>query len=162
MSNPRAWRWATYAEWFVELVIGLAISYPAVLNAYYVSPTVNAIIRGLLTLLNLVLWIVLAFVVSDQPVGVGQRGSALTRQYSVYFLLAFAANAILLSGWLVQVIKYGSLQPQDFFNNTPAFFVRRAIDTLSVVTAGIVTFFVFYDARHSVLRQRVAAVAQKR
>lgn len=162
MSDPRVWRWVSYAEWIAELVIGLAISYPAVLNSYYVSPVVNTVIRGALAAINLVIWLVLAFCIGGPEVGIGQRGASVVRQYSVYFLLAFALNAILLIGWLVQVLKYNDLQPQDFFNNTPAFFVRRSLDVMSVVAAGVVTFFVFYDARHSTLRQRVAQVSQKR
>ena len=156
-SSTDIWAWLAFAELVVEIGLGVAIAFMAVLDVYYLSPTIELILQAVLFGLNLLFWLILLFSAPSSPApSVKQRGNSVLRQYSIYFLLATAAHAVLLVGWIVHLVKFAGLTPLNFTTNLAAFHVRRALDLLGFLFASLLLLFSIYDMRHSHLRCQIA------
>ena len=150
-------RYIAFAELIVELAIAAAICYPAVLNWYQVSDVVNLVIRALLFLVTLLIWIFLPKGDYCPSKSVQQRGSSVMRSYSSYFMIAAAANAVLLAGWISHVVKYHSYSPLSYTTNLEPFMVGVLLQLLGVVVGLALLLFAIYDMRHSHLMRVLSA-----
>jgi len=151
-----AWQWISLAELIVEIGLGAGIFFMAVLDVYYVSPTIELIIQALLFAISLIMWLLLSCSYNaDKRSSVQQRGSSAIRQFSVYFLLVWVSHAVLVVGWIIHVAKFSNLTPLNFTTNQDAHHVRRSLDFLSLLVVMLLLLFSIYDRRHARLSRYV-------
>lgn len=137
-------RWVWLFEFILELSLGI-VAFLAENDIYYPSAAAWTGIEIAMFVLNLILWIVVAYLRTKSG---SFRGSSLLRADTVYYLLAAVGHFILALSWTIFLARSGDLSPLDWIANPAAFAVFRILFTRQLTLVLLLCVFALFDARY--------------
>lgn len=146
MSGARGLlRWAFLVEFVAEISLGV-VAFLAENDVFYPSPLPWAIVEFVMFLVNIALWLSIAFCCTGNS---GQRGSALLRADTVYFAITTVVHFLLSLGWIVFLARSLGVMPLTWADNPAAFAVFRALFTRQYTFVALLVTFALFDTRYA-------------
>jgi len=138
-------RWAFLIEFIAELSLGV-VAFLAENGVFYPAPLPWAIVEFVMFIVNLTLWLVIAFCCTG---GNGQRGSSLLRADTVYFAITSVVHFLLSLGWIIFLARSFGVMPLTWADNAAAFAVYRALFSRQYTFAALLLTFALFDTRYA-------------
>lgn len=145
-------RWAFLIEFVGEVSLGV-VAFLAENDVFYPSPLPWAIVEFVMFLVNLALWLSIAFCCSGNS---GQRGSSLLRADTVYFAITSVMHFLLSLGWIVFLARSFGVMPLTWADNAAAFAVYRALFSRQYTFVALLLTFALFDTRYARMHNYVS------
>lgn len=146
-------RWVFLGELLVEVSLAI-VAFLAVLEVFYPSSLTWLVIEVVMFVINLALWLSIAFCCTPR---VTTRGDSLFRADFVYFAITSGIHFLLATGWVIWEIKFGDAAPLTWAANPRAVSAQRHLFTWQVLLVAALILFSVFEARYARIREKMTA-----
>ena len=151
-ATQSLFRWVFLIELIVEVTLAI-IAFLAVVEVYYPTSIAWLVVEVLMFVVNLALWLTIAFCCTPR---VATRGDSLFRADFVYFALTSGIHFVLATAWVIYEIKFSDASPLTWAANPRALSVQRHLFSWQVVLVAVLVFFSVFEARYARIREKMS------